>query len=57
MPTLEQLKEAYGENYSEVDVTDANPTPLQTEESKEGDLSLIAKKAPRTQRKVKFAKK
>lgn len=58
MATPEQ-KEAYGERFSQIDVTETNPTSdkLMTEESKKKELRDLKPELPtRRQKKLKFSK-
>lgn len=57
MATQEQ-KDAYGENFSQIDVTETNPTSdqLKTETSEEKTLEEIQPALPRKQKKIKFSK-
>lgn len=54
MPTLKQLKEAFGERYSRVKVN--ADTRLHTDETQKGDLTLVTPALPKKQKKVKFSK-
>lgn len=56
MPTLEQLKKAFGKRFSQVDVTDTNPDKLMTDQSEEKELGDLKPTLPRKQKKVKFSK-
>ncbi len=50
----EEQKKAYGDNYSHVDVDEAVTPKLMTDESEEGDLTLVQKHPLAPQTKVKF---